>query len=445
MNREKFGSRFGALMAMVGSAVGLGNMWRFPYMVGTNGGGAFVLVYLLCMLLCLPIFLSEIIAGRRSKANAFGAYVRLAPGTHWGLAGIIAVITPMIILSYYSVVGGWSLDYLLKALSFEFNSTNPELGSMFKDLSISTWRPLIMHSAFLLLTSLIIVSGVSKGIEGFSKVMMPTLFLLVTLMAVRSATLPGASEGFRWLFTPDFGKVNVTMVLSALGQAFFSLSIGFGIMMTYASYLDSDANLFHFSTRTTIMDLVFSLIASCAIMPAVFVFGVDPTSGPGLVYETLPFIFSKMPLGNVVAIIFFLTLLVAALTSSISLYEVGVAYLVEEKKVSRKLATAIVFALTWTGGVFCSLSFGPLSDATLFGLNIFSLFDYGSSNVLIVMGSLCLVIFVGWQMKKGDVKEEFTNGGTLAANGRIFNILYFVIRWIAPVAILLIFISNFLG
>lgn len=432
-------------MAMAGSAVGLGNMWRFPYMVGVNGGGAFILVYIVFVaLLCLPIFFSEFIIGRRSQSNAIGAYRKLAPGTRWGLAGVMAVVTPIIILSYYIVVGGWSVEYLFKSLTFSFTREGAELSGLFGTFSSSTWGPILAYTLFLLATALIILGGVQKGIERFSKVMMPALFVMVVLMAVRTITLPGAGEGLKYLLKPDFSKIDFSVCAAALGQAFFSLSLGYGIMLTYASYVSKEDNILVAASQTTGMDLLFSLIASCAIMPAVFAFGVDPQAGPGLVFETLPYIFSQMPLGGIFAIIFFFSLLVAALTSSVSLYEVAVAYLVEEKHCSRALAALLVFAFAWVAGLFCSLSFGVLSGATLFGMNIFGLFDFVSSNILMMIGGFCLVIFVGWQMKKEDVWDEFTNGGKLAVNKRIFKYFYFIVKWVAPIAVLIIFVSNFL-
>lgn len=446
MERENFGSRLGVLLAMAGSAVGLGNLWRFPYMVGVNGGGAFILVYtLFIVVLCLPIFIAEFIVGRRSQSNALGAFRKLAPGSKWSLVGIITVLTPMIILSYYSVVGGWSLKFFASACSFEFTKEGADLSGMFGKLSTSVWAPIFFHTCFLGLTAAIILAGVKKGIERFSKFMMPLLFLLIVFMAIRTITLPGAKEGLVWLFRPDFSKVNVSMCAAALGQAFFTLSIGFGIVLTYASYVNKDADLASSAVRTTGMDLLFSLIASCAIMPAIFIFGVSPSAGPGLVFQTLPFIFSKMPLGNIAAIIFFATLLVAALTSSVSIFEVGVAYLVEEKSISRRWATLWVFLFAWVIGIICSLSFGPLNGLKLFGMEIFSLLDYISSNILMILGGFLTVIFVGWKLKKEDVRDEFTSGNTIRKNERLFPVVYFIIKWIAPIAIIFIFISNFLN
>lgn len=442
--RDSFGSRFGALLAMAGSAVGLGNLWRFPYLVGENGGAAFIIVYIvLVFLICLPIFISEFIVGRRSQENAFAAFRDLSGGSAWRWVGLFTIIVPLIVLSYYCVIGGWSIEYLLKSLTFSFSGESQgTLSSMFSGFVTSTWGPLAAHTGFLLATTLIVVVGIKDGIEKFSKVMMPLLFVMVLAIAVYSITLPGAKAGIEYLFYPDFSKLTGASVAAALGQAFFSLSLGFGTIMTYASYVSRKENIMFQSAATAVSDLMFALIAGTAIMPAVFAFGIDPQAGPGLVFETLPFVFGQMPAGGVIAILFFVALLVAALTSSISMLEVAVAYLVEEKKFSRLGACACLFALCWVIGAVCSLSFGPLSHIRIAGGNIFDFLDSMSSNVLMTLGSLFTVVFVGWRLKKTDVYDEFTNGGTLSRNAKIFGVLWFLIRYIAPLAIISIFISG---
>lgn len=446
--RESFGSRFGVLMAMVGSAVGLGNMWRFPYMVSEHGGAAFLFVYVICVfVICLPIFFAEFVVGRRSQSNAFRAFEKLAPGSQWKWVGFVAITAPVIILSYYSVVGGWSIQYFFKSCTFGFTElvTQEYLDSMFAGFISSTWAPLLGHTFFLILTALVLMGGVKSGIERFGKVMMPILYFIVLAIAIWTATLPGASEGLAFLFNPDFSAITPSVCAAALGQAFFSLSLGYGTMLTYASYVSKKENIASSSVSIALSDLVFSLIASCAIMPAVFAFGLNTQGGPGLVFQTLPYIFSKMPFGGLVAILFFLSLVVAALTSAISLYEVGVAYLTEERKMSRKKAVIVLFVAIWVLGVLCSLSFGPLSHVKIFGNIFFDFLDKLSANFLMTLGSLMVVLFVGWKMKKPDVFGEFTNGGTLRGNVRLFRILWPVLRYVAPVAILVIFISNLIG
>lgn len=446
MSRDSFGSRFGALVAMAGSAVGLGNLWRFPYLVGENGGAAFIIIYiLLSFLICLPIFISEFIIGRRSQKNAYAAFRDLSGGSAWRWVGLFTIIVPLVVLSYYSVIGGWSVEYLLKSVTFAFESASQSaMSTMFSDFVSSTWGPLLVHTGFLLVTTLIVVVGIKDGIEKFSKVMMPMLFFMVLAIAIYSMTLPGAKAGLDYLFNPDFSKITGKACAAALGQAFFSLSLGFGTIMTYASYVDKKENILFQSTATAVSDLMFALIAGMAIMPAVFAFGLNPQSGPGLVFETLPFVFGQMPAGGFVAILFFLALLVAALTSSISMLEVAVAYLVEEKEFSRVWACVVLFVVCWVVGAICSLSFGPLSDVNIGGGNIFDFFDNLSSNILMTLGSLLTVLFVGWRLKKTDVYDEFTNGGTLSRNAKLFGVLWFLIRYICPLAIISIFVSGLL-
>ena len=446
--RDSFGSKFGTLVAMAGSAVGLGNLWRFPYLVGENGGAAFIIVYiLLSFLICLPIFVSEFVIGRRSQKNAYAAFRDLSNGSAWRWVGLFTVIVPLIVLSYYSVIGGWSVEYLIKSLTFSFTggSSRAQISTMFSGFVSSTWAPLGVHTVFLLITTVVVMIGIKDGIEKFSKVMMPLLFVIVLTIAIYSVTLPGASAGIDYLFHPDFSKIDAKACAAALGQAFFSLSLGFGTILTYASYASKSDNIMTQSASTAISDLMFALIAGVAIMPAVFAFGIDPQSGPGLVFETLPYVFGQMPAGGVVAILFFLALLVAALTSSISMLEVAVAYLMEEKKFSRLTACITLFVICWIVGALCSLSFGPLSHIKIDGGNLFDFFDSLSSNVLMTLGSLFTVLFVGWRLKKTDIYDEFTNGGTLSVNARIFGILWFLIRYICPLAIISIFITNLLS
>jgi NSS family neurotransmitter:Na+ symporter len=432
---------------MAGSAVGLGNLWRFPYLVGENGGAAFIIIYLACVcLICLPIFISEFVIGRRSQKNAYAAFRDLSGGSAWRWVGLMTVIVPLIVASYYCVIGGWAFEYLWKSCTFSFtgDASQEAVSTMFSDFVSSPWGPVIGQTLFLLVTTLIVIIGIKDGIERFSKLMMPILFIIVIAIAVYSSTLPGSGAGFEYLFKPDFSKVDGGSFASALGQAFFSLSLGFGTIMTYASYVDKKDNILFQSTSTAIADTMFALIAGMAIMPAVFAFGINPQSGPGLVFETLPYVFGKMPGGGIVAILFFLALIVAALTSSISMIEVGVAYLIEEKKLKRTTACVVLFLICWILGIFCALSFGPLAEVKLAGRSIFDFFDNLSSNILMTLGSLLTVLFVGWRLKKTDIYEEFTNGGTLSANVKIFGVLWFLIRYVAPIAVIVIFISGLL-
>ena len=434
-------------MAMAGSAVGLGNIWRFPFVVGQYGGAAFILVYIIStVFLSLPVFMSEAIIGRRSRSNTFGAMESLAPGSKWKWLGLITVISPLILLSYYSVVGGWSVEYLLKSLMLDFTGVpSDEVSGVFSKFISSTWAPVVMHTIFLLMVAGIILAGVKKGIERFSKITMPILFFLIVAIMVYSITLPGSREGVNYLIKPDWSKLSIEAVAAAIGQSFYSLSLGVGSILTYASYVRKDENLIASSAGTAASDLLFALLAGFAIMPAVFAAGIQPGAGPGLVFETLPFIFNKMSgsvpfLSAIIAIIFFLSILVAALTSAISMLEVGVAYLCEEKKMSRKASTAVNFALIWAFGVLCSLSFGVLSGVKILDCSIFEFFDKLCSNFLMVLGGLMFTIFVGWRLTKDDVRDELTSGGRYF--NRFFPVLWFLIRYIAPIAVIVIFITN---
>ena len=451
-SRENFGSRATVIMAMAGSAIGLGNIWRFPFIVGEYGGAAFILVYIVCcFLLSLPIFISETIIGRRTHQGTFGALSTLAPGTGWKWLGLLTVFSPLIILSYYSVVGGWSFAYLCKAVTLQFKPENAEaVTSMFGQFSTSTWGPLVCMVIFLGLTALIVYFGVNKGIERFSKISIPVLFVLIVLIAVYSITLPGAGEGVKYLVNPDFSKLTPGAFAAALGQSFFSLSLGVGTMLTYASYVRKDEDILASSSGTAFFDLLFAILAGFAVMPAVFAAGITPSSGPGLVFETLPFIFAKMGSGAqiisaAVSILFFLTILVAALSSSISMMEVGVAYLVEEKKQPRHKATVLLFVVTLVIGVLCALSFGTLSGVKLFGNTIFNFCDKLASNFLMTVGALLFSVFVGWKMDKAAVREELTNGGSLRGANKLFPIIYFLIKYVTPVTIAVIFLIGLFG
>ena len=439
------------IMAMAGSAIGLGNLWRFPYLVGQDGGAAFIVVYVLfSIVISLPIFFAESIVGRRSGKNCRGAFVALAPDSKWRFLGFLMVFTPMWIVSYYSVVGGWSLDYLVQALRLEFTHQAPEaLNGSFARFIARPWLPVGCHLAFLAATVTIVALGVKSGIEKFSKICLPLLFILVVLIAVYSISLPGAQKGVAYLLKPDFSKLTLDSCLDALGQSFFSLSLGMGIVITYSSYVSKKENLLVAGAGTAVSDLMFAMLAGFAIMPAVFAAGIEPGSGPGLIFDTLPFIFSQMGqtmpwLSAIAAILFFLTVLFSALTSSVSLIEVGVAYLTEERGMKRGWACALLLVTTGVVGSLCSLSFGPLADRTILGMSLFDFFDTVASNVLLTIGGLLVVLFVGWKMSREDVRDEFTNGGTKVWNARLFGFFYFLIRYVAPVGVVILFISNLL-
>lgn len=447
--REKFG-KFGAMMAMAGSAVGLGNLWRFPYLVGANGGAAFILIYIVCsIIIAMPIFFAEFLLGRRSGKNCVGAYKAFSGGSRiWNSVGVLTIITPAIVVAYYSVIGGWSIEYLFKACTFAFEPTltQNELSTVFSDFVSSVWPPLFGFMLFLVTVALVVVRGVKSGIERFGKIAMPALFFIVIGMAVYVGFQDGASKGYEYLFQPDFSKITTGTWASALGQAFYSLSLGCGCILTYASYVKRNQNMMRHCVSTSVIDLAFAIIAGCAIMPAVFAYGVDPSAGPALVYETLPFIFSRMPGGNVIAIVFFMALLVAALTSAISMFEVVEASIVEEFRITRRKAARILLYITLPLGILCSLSFGPLSGYHIFGDTIFELCDHLTSDFMMTLGSLFLVIFVGWKMSRHDVIDELADGKKKISSLKagFIKMVYYTIRYISPIAILTIFLLGVL-
>lgn len=444
LERDGFGSRFGVLVAVAGSAVGLGNLWRFPYLVGTNGGAAFIILYLaFVILICLPIMFSEFIIGRRGQSNAFGSVKKIAPKSGWLSIGAISVIASIFILSFYSVVGGWTIEYIFKSFSANFlTADSGSLSTQFSGFSQSQFMPVVMHLLFLGITALIVVAGVKNGIERYSKILMPVLFFLVLLLAIRSLTLPGAYAGVEFLFKPDFSKITSKAALAALGQAFFSLSLGMGCIITYGSYVNKKENLFKISFMSAAADTGFAILAGLAVIPAVFAFGISPGEGPSLVFITLPQVFAQLPFGQIIAAAFFFILLIAALTSSISLLEVVVAFCSEELKWSRLFSVIVTFIVVGIFGSFSSLSQGVLSHITVFGKTFFDFFDYTSSNILLPIGGLLVVLLVGWRMKRSHVLDELTSGGTITVKPIMFAVIYFLIRFVAPIAIITVLIHS---
>lgn len=429
------------IVAMAGSAIGLGNIWRFPYLVGENGGAAFLFIYLaIVIVVCLPLLMTEFVIGKRGKANAVGSFRNIAPGTKWHLVGAMGVLAAFVLMSMYCVIGGWSANYLVRSLGFQFNSANsPDFDAIFSSSVQTAWPPVFYMLVFLAITAVVILAGVKNGIEKSCKVMMPLLFVLMIIIAIYAMTLPGAEKGLRYLFKPDFSKVTGHTVIAALGQAFFSLTIGMGGMITYASYADPDESGARCSLLTAVFDTVFAIIAGCVVMPAVFALGDgNPGSGPGLVFKALPMIFEKMPGGGIVSIFFFLSVLLAALTSAFSLVEVVLAYMVEEFRIKRATASAILFPAFAIIGTLCSLSLGAKPGIRLFGLSLFDLMDYFASNILLTVGSLLMVIFLGWKLGKKVFVEEITNYGKLKISNGLTDIIFFLIKYIIPVMIALI-------
>ena len=448
--REKFGGRLAVILAMAGSAIGLGNIWRFPYMVGEHGGAAFVFIYILATIfISLPVFLAEVMIGRRSHTNARDAFARLSRHhPFWRAAGYLTILIPTLIASYYSVIGGWSVEYFVQSCGLTFVKTAPEqVSGLFAPFVSSTWTPVLMHLVFLTACVGVVAGGVKSGIEKFSKVSLPVLFVLIIFILGYSVALPGAGAGVRYLLHPDWSELTPRTFAYAMGQSFFSLSLGMGAIITYGSYVSKRENILVTSSGTAVSDLLFAILAGFAIMPAVFAAGIEPGAGPGLIFQTVPYVFSKMGaalpvLSAAVSILFFLAIIVAAMTSLISLVEVGVSFLMERKGLSRGRACLVVFAICGSLGTLCSLSFGPLADATVAGMSIFDLLDWVCSNILLLTMALLSVLFVGWILPRRVVRDEFTNGGTV--NGRVFPVLYFLIKWVAPIAVVIIFCTNFI-
>lgn len=449
--RENFGGRLAVIAAFAGSAIGLGNIWRFPFLVGENGGAAFILIYIVfTLILSLPLFLAESVIGRSSGANCRAAIGFLVPGRAGRWFGLLMVFTPLLLLSYYSVVGGWSIDYLVQAIRLDFVRLSPEaVTGNFARFIARPWVPVAMHLAFLGITAGVVAFGVKSGIERFCKWSIPTLFVLIVLIMVYALSLPGSFQGVEYLLKPDFSKVTAHTFIDALGQSFFSMSLGTGIIITYSSYVKKSENLLAAGTGTAVSDLLFAMLAGFAIIPAVFAAGIEPAAGPALIFEALPYIFSHMAqsapvLSAAVSILFFAAILLAALTSSISVTEVGVAYLTEAKGMKRGWACVVIFLGCGLVGALCSLSFGPLAGVKLFGLNLFDFADTLVSNVLMVLGGLISVILAGWVMPKKQLFGELTNGGSLRNNVKLFPAVHFLLKYVAPVGILVLILSSIL-
>ena len=430
--RGNFGSMLGVVLATAGSAVGLGNVWRFPYMTGQNGGAAFILIYIACILvLGIPGMISEFVVGRHSQTNAYRAYDRISGGKAWRFIGLLGVLTSMIILGFYAVVAGWCLQYLVS--------------QYFQTFSSDPLKPCLWAVAFILLTHIVIIRGVRKGIERASKLLMPILFFLLLVIVVSSCMLPGAVKGIEFLFKPDFSKVTHSVMLEALGQAFFSLSLGTACLCTYASYFDKKINLFRSAGQIAILDSIIAILAGLMIFPAAFSVGIQPDSGPSLIFITLPNVFQQafafMPiLGYVVSVLFYALLVFAALTSTISMHEIGTVFFHEELHITRHQAAWILTGCCSVLAVFCSLSVGANTDIRVLGLSLMDFCDQLTAQVMLPIGAFLTSIMIGWFVARQLVRDEFTNGGTV--NGWLFRYWLFALRWIVPLCILLVFLHQ---
>lgn len=441
-HRDSFTSKAGVIAAAAGSAIGLGNIWRFPYVAGENGGGAFLIVYIaFIFLIGMPVMLSELIIGRRAQRNPFGAFKLLKPGQPWYLIGLMGIGAAFMILAFYSTIAGWTLEYLYQSIIDGFSGkSSDELRDGFDIFQRSGWMPVIWQVIFMFFTAAIVWMGVKDGIEKYAKILMPVLLLIIIIISVRSVTLPGARAGIEFLFKPDFSKINAQVILEALGQAFFSMSIGMGTLITYGSYIYKKDNLTSTAFAVSGADTLIAVLAGVAIFPAVFAFGIDPAAGEGLVFITLPNIFQQMAGGYFWALLFFILLAVAALTSTISVLEVVVAYFSEELNIPRKRATAIAASLITVLGVGCTLSQGSHEHLRLWGDTLFGDLEYLSANVLLPLGGLLIVTFVAWFMGQKNVRAELSNEGTIST--RFFGVFMFIIRFLAPIAIALVFMNG---
>ena len=437
------------ILASAGSAVGLGNIWRFPTEGGSNGGAAFILEYVCFVLfLALPVMVSEFVIGRSSKANTVDAFRVLAPGTPWVLAGFMGVCAGFLVLSFYSVVAGWTIHYAASSLLGQL-SAGRDFGADFNAFISAPWPPLAYVAAFLLLTHLVVARGVQEGIERYSKWMMPLLFIIILVLVGCSLQMPGAREGLAFLLRPDFSKVTWRVVLSAIGQAFFSLSVGIGCMITYASYFGPRMRLVPSALHVCLIDTMVAVLSGFIIFPAVFsVEGLSVDAGPGLVFITLPNVFNAAfaqvsVVGYAFSLLFYVLLLLAALTSSISMHEICTAFIHEKYGLSRRGAAWIVTLVCLVGGTACSLSFGPWRALTLGGMGFFDLFDYLTAKFIMPLGGILITLFVGWRMEHSRVMGELTNGGTCS---RILSrSIFFLIRWVAPIGVGIIFINGLTG
>jgi NSS family neurotransmitter:Na+ symporter len=430
--RESWGSRFGFLMAAAGSAVGLGNIWRFPYLTGMNGGGAFIVIYLGCIIFVgLSIMLAEFAVGRKTGLAAVGAYK--AQNKNWTFAGALGVLSGFFIMGFYPVVGGWSVAYMVKSVTGLLAA--PEaIGDYFGAFISAPVEPLVWMVIYLAINIFIVAKGVAGGIEAAGKILMPMLYVLFIFLIFRSVSLPGAGAGLSYIFKPDWSVVTGQTFLAALGQAFFSLSLGMGCMITYGSYLNKKENLPSNALTVVTMDTSVALMAAIAIFPALFAFGVEPAAGPGLVFVVVPQIFAQMGgVGVLFSVIFFLALTIAALTSSVSLLEVVVAYLMDEKGMERKKATYITSAIMCVMCILSSLSMGALSGFTIFGVGFFDFFDILTDKIFLAIGGMLLAIFVGWFMNKEELKQEVTNNGEVSFG--LFEAWYFMVKYVIPVLI----------
>lgn len=444
--RAQFATRIGVIAASVGSAIGLGYIWRFPYEAGQHGGGAFLLIYILFVFaIGVPIICSEFLIGRSSHSNVLGAFQKLErKGSKWHLISYVGILSSLMILSFYSVVAGWTLEYTIQSVAGGLKDSSPDyLANYFHEFTTQSNRSLMWTIVFLLLNYLIIRKGLKNGIERMSNIMTPLLFVILLVFCVNSLTMPGAADGLKFLFVPDFSKITPKVMLGALGQAFFSLSLGVSTLITYASYFKKDVPLVRSASIIAGLDTLFAIVAGLIIFPALFTYGIEPTEGPKLVFEVLPYIFSQTPGGQIWAAAFFFLLFLASITSTISMSEISISFFCEEWKMTREKASMLNTVIAIVFGSLCALSFGAAADWKIFGMTVFDLFNFTTANLLMPVCGIVFAIFAGWFMDKKLVRSQLTNDETLKV--RTYKSIVFSLRYIAPLAILSIFLYQLLG
>jgi len=443
-NKVTFGSKFGTITVVAGSCIGLGNIWRFPYLAGNNGGSAFIIIYILCSLtIAIPIMMSEFVIGRSTGKNAFGAFKVLSPKKKWCLVGLFGILTSFFIYGFYSVVAGWAISFIQTAFTDGFTGRSPQIiHSNFINYINTGWKPTIAALIFIVLTASIVIGGIERGIERMNKVLMPMLAIIIIGLFLYSTSLPGFKQGMDFLLKPDFSKITLGTVLSAIGQSFFSMSLGMGCMITYGAYIKKETSLPSLALTIGIADLSVAILAGFAIFPGSFTYGIAPTSGPTLVFETLPLVFSMMPGGNIFGIFFFILVFIAAITSSVSMLEPICLFTIQELKLSRIKSVLLISFIVSILAVFCAYSQVDGSNIRLFGQNLFDFLNNATDKIMLPLGGLLIIIFIGWVANKDLVRNQITNNGNSFNKG--FNLYYTVVKFIIPF-ILLLFVLNLLG
>ncbi len=441
-NRAQFATRLGVVAVTVGSAVGLGNIWRFPYEAGAHGGAAFILLNLLFVFVIgVPVMCAEFTIGRHTGADVRTAFGKLSRNRLWGCVGYIGIGASILILSFYSVVAGWTMEYIYRSIAgFGAAHTAEALHTQFDAFASSNWRPAMWTLLFLACNYAVLTRGVEKGIERTSNVLMPVLFVILVAFCIRSLFMPGASEGLRFLFKPDLSEITPRVVVSAMGQAFFSLSLGLGCLLTYSSYFSRKTPLMKTAFLTAGLDSLVAILAGVIIFPAVFTYGQEPAAGPKLVFEVLPAIFADMPFGQLWSLLFFVLLFIASLTSTVSMSEISIAWFIDGLGMKRRSATQLNIGIAMVLGTLCALSFGCLNGMRIFGFTLFDLFDYVSSNLFLPVGGMLISIFAGWFLDRRVLRSE------LAPESRagmvLMRFIVFCMRYVAPACILAVFLAG---